>query len=307
MKKLLVSIFALLILSSTVLAHGGQYRGPGDIVPPGGGGGGRGPVGPTTPGGPGGPAGPGWPGPTTPGAGPAGPTAPGGGGPVTPGGRGGIQLPDDLGKWQFWWEFNKDRYIKLRESVLSGEVKTGSDEFFLGSTKSESSRDILRPSEEDIQERILPALKKALDSKGSRDIISSCMVAMAKVGKDHKDFKLYDSFAPHLKSKDQEIRETAALCMGLAGIKTEQTISTLEDLIRDNATGRKLCDRAEVDDRTRSFATYALGLLVSRNTDDDAFRRRALDTFIWILKNPELSSRNLKVAAVNSIPLIRKK
>lgn len=306
MKKLLILIFALLILSSTVLAHGGQYRGPGDIVPPGGGGGGRGPVGPTTPTGPGGPSTPGG-GPTTPGGPGVGPAAPGpGGGPVTPGGSRGIQIDDDFSKWAFWWEFNKDRYIKLKKAINSGEITTGSDDFFLGATKSESAKDILRPSEEAIREKIMPALKKNLDSRSSRDIISSCMVALAKIGKDHKDFKLYDCFVPQLKSKDQEIRETAALCLGLAGIASDETLTTLVNLVKDNKDGRLICDRAEVDDRTRSFATYALGLLANYNQNDDVVRRKCLDVFVDILKSPELSSRNLKVAAINSIALLKK-
>ena len=76
MKKLILtgmSAGLLALLSDSALAHGGQYRGPGDVLPPApGGGGGRSPgaAGPTT-GGPAGPATPGPAGPATPG--PAGP------------------------------------------------------------------------------------------------------------------------------------------------------------------------------------------------------------------------------------------
>ena len=34
-----------------------------------------------------------------------------------------------------------------------------------------------------------PALKKAIDSTDQRDINSSCMVAMAKIGQNHPEFK----------------------------------------------------------------------------------------------------------------------
>ncbi|MCA8949436.1 MAG: hypothetical protein KDE27_08025, partial [Planctomycetes bacterium] len=61
----LCCLTSILAWSAPVLAHGGQYRGPGDVVPPGGGGRGSGAGGPTT-GGPGGPSGPGPGGPVTP-------------------------------------------------------------------------------------------------------------------------------------------------------------------------------------------------------------------------------------------------
>ena len=222
MKRLIIAGLSLLgsfSLIENVYAHGGQYRGPGDVVPPGAGGGrGSGPGGPAT-GGPGGPATRGPAGPATPGSsGPAtgGPRTGGGVGPIT-GGRG-IVLDDDLSRWEFWWEFNKDPYIRLKDAIHATTIVTGGDEFYLGATKRVASRDSLAPSLEDKMNVILPALKKAIDSTDQRDINSSCMVAMAKIGLDHPDFKLVDVFSPRLSKNNQEIRETAALSMGIAGI-----------------------------------------------------------------------------------------
>ncbi|MBM4062545.1 MAG: hypothetical protein FJ265_15820 [Planctomycetes bacterium] len=78
----------------------------------------------------------------------------------------------------------------------------------------------MKPTQEQIDTEILPALKKAIDEtqENEFDIISSCMIAMAKIGKDHADFKLFKVFAPRLKARNQEIRETAALALGLAAI-----------------------------------------------------------------------------------------
>ena len=127
------------MLPETALAHGGQYRGPGDVVPPGPGGGGGGggrPSGPTT-GGPSGPSAPAPSGPAT--GGPAGPSTGGPAGPAggrgpTTGGRG-AQLSSDLTRWNFWWEFNKDPFIRLRDAINSGGPQTGSDDFYLGTRK----------------------------------------------------------------------------------------------------------------------------------------------------------------------------
>jgi len=87
MKKIVLSGLCLAGLVALtpqyVHAHGGQYRGPGDVVPPspGGGRGTGGPAGPTT----GGPAGPGAPGPSGPTTG--GPAGPATGGPAGPAGQ----------------------------------------------------------------------------------------------------------------------------------------------------------------------------------------------------------------------------
>src|SRR5262249_26719040 len=113
----------LLAISADLHAHGAPYRGPGDVVPPspGGGRGTGGPSGPST-GGPSGPATPGPGGPATPGpSGPTtgGPAGPSGGRAPTTGGHG-IQLDPDLALWQFWWELNKDPFIRLKDAIGNG-------------------------------------------------------------------------------------------------------------------------------------------------------------------------------------------
>ena len=233
--KLFLSV---LFLATALLAHGGQYRGPGDVVPPGPGGGGNtgrpsgpatgGPAGPTT----GGPAGPSTGGPAGPSTG--GPTGPGGRprGPVT-GGRG-SPIGIDLSQWSFWWEFNKDPFIRLRDSINRGGPQTGSDDFFLGSTR-KGAKNSLAPSKTD-KLNILATLRRAMKSTNNIDIITACMVAMAKVGMDHPEFKLKDVFKPYLKSNNQEVRETAALALGIAA----QTESDELDILIQLALGKEV-------------------------------------------------------------------
>ena len=208
--KILLSV---LFLATVLLAHGGQYRGPGDVVPPGPGGGGNTgrPSGPTT-GGPAGPQGVGR-GPTT-------------------GGRG-SSLGSDLTRWVFWWEFNKDPFIRLKDEINKGGPQTGSDDFYLGSTR--KSHNSLGLNRED-KLNVLATLRRAMKSTNNKDIISSCMIAMAKVGIDHPDFKLKDVFKPYLKSHNQEIRETAALALGIAA----QTESDELDILIKLALGQEV-------------------------------------------------------------------
>jgi hypothetical protein len=211
-------LVTIALLSVTLHAHGGQYRGPGDVVPPGGGGGrgGR----PTTPGGPSGPSTGRPSGPTAPtpqGPVTGGPRSPRGGPPGGPttGGRGYRPMVDLTG-WQFWWEFNKDPFLKLRETILEGPPQTGDDTFYLGNTR-KRAKNYLALTEKD-KLNVLATLKRAMDSTNNVDIITACMIAMAKVGRNHPDFKLLDVFKPHLASNNQEVRETAALALGIAAL-----------------------------------------------------------------------------------------
>src|SRR5688572_16153075 len=164
-------------MHSSAHAHGGQYRGPGDTVPPGGGGAGGGVGGPSS--GPGGPTTPGTGGPTTPGAGA--PGAPGGspgGGPTTGSGGG---AGGDLTQWTFWWEFNKEPYLNLKSHVHRAPERTG-DDWFLGEGTNARAKDSLQPTEQQIRETIVPALLEALERETNNDIVTGAMIALAKIG-----------------------------------------------------------------------------------------------------------------------------
>jgi HEAT repeat protein len=294
------------LLADSGRAHGGQYRGPGDVVPPAPGGGGRsgGPAGPTT----GGPAGPSAPAPSGPATGgPAGPTTggpsgPGGGRGPTTGGRG-APIEDDLTTWSFWWEFNKDPFIRLKDAVQQAGPMTGSDDFFLGATRRGDAKDSLKPTREQVINDILPALKKAIDSTEQRDINSSCMVAMAKIGEDHPtEFKLIDVFTPRLKKADQEVRETAALSVGIAAIGSETELDLLVGLALDKEKGRAAAG-GSVDYRTRAFALYGLGLTAYKTTKLET-KKRAFEAMKEMLADERISDRNLKVAAINGMSVL---
>jgi HEAT repeat protein len=311
MKKLILSGLCcaglMALLPETGRAHGGQYRGPGDVVPPSPGGGGRtgGPSGPTT----GGPAGPSAPGPGAPSTG--GPAAPstggpsgpaGGGGAPTTGGRG-AALTDDLTRWDFWWEFNKDPFIRLRDAVLQGGPATGSDDYFLGGQNKSAAKDSLRPTSQQIQTEILPALKKAIDSTDQRDINSSCMVAMAKIGVDHAEFKLRDVFKPRLQKNDQEVRESAALAIGIAAIAGDEEVELLAGLALDKEVGRQAYGGTAIDNRTRSFATYGLGLTAHKTTNLEV-KKKAFEAMRTLLNDEKIVDRNLKVAAIQGMSIL---
>ena len=297
---------AMLILPAELSAHGGTYRGPGDTVPPGtGGGGGKtgNPGSPTTPS-PGSPSTPSPGSPASPGTGgaPTGPTAPTGGGSTRGGattGRGGMVLSSDLTQWQFWWEFNKDPYLQLKKAIRSGGVSSGSDDFLIGRGHKKDARNTLAPSSND-RKRIIEALKKALTDKDSnRDIVSSCMMGLAKIGGDPSTLLELKKF---LADSDQEKRETAALAMGIMALK--EAVPDLIALATSSKEGRALAKReGEVDFRSRAFACYGLGLIAHNNKDMELQSR--LFATMKVLSTDKKSGRDIKVAALNAIRLLR--
>ena len=305
---------AVMAFTAPAFAHGGQYRGPGDTVPPNPGGSGGGKTGspgaPTTPS-PGGPTTPNPSGPTS-----GGPTTPppppstGGGqrstGPTT--GGAGMVIMDDLTQWQFWWEFNKDPFLQLKAAIHTGGLTTGSDDFELGRGRKAAAKNTLKPSDRDRQQKMIPALISALeDPSSNKDIVSSCMIALAKIGStaDPKRFKeeILPLFKKFLADQDQEKRETAALAMGIAALP--EAVTDLVELAKDSEDGRKLCERPQgVEYRTRSFACYGLGLIAYRSKDPE-LKTKVFETMKGLLEDKAVTRRDIQVAALNAIRLLR--
>lgn len=264
----LLSTLALLTLGSECRAHGGQYRGaPTPVLSPG-------PGGPITPAG----------------------ALRGLRGPVTGVGS----TLGNFNSWQVWWEFNKDPFIRLKEAVHSRGPVSGSDEFYMGNGLGRF-RDMLAPAPADRTDRILPALLRALDGTRNRDIITACLVAIAKLGIETEEIKLRPIFRAYLPRRDQEIRETATLAMGIAGLPGAE--ADLVDLLGDTRNGRRLVQRSEVGDRTRTFAAYALGFLARRSQDVE-LKERVFQSLSSVLANKNNRSRDLAVGVIHSIGLL---
>jgi HEAT repeat protein len=310
MKKLLL-VSGLLVAGSLCLqgvstGHGGTYRGPGDTVPPGGGGGGGG-AGPSSPGpsGPstGGPSGPSAPGPATGGPATGGPAARPAGPSTGPGASG-----PNLELWEFWWGFNKDQYLNLKSAIYAGVV-TGGDDYFLGNGTKSQAKNSLKPSEEAIRQKIVPALKEALEKERANDIVTGAMIALAKIG-DAKNEAGESEFekiiSKFLSDGSQEIHETAAVALGI--LASDASVKTLESLLKDTPEGRKKMGNGvalkEVDYRTRAFSAYGLGLIGARTASND-IRREIAGILIDTLGKTDNSQRDVKVAALIALGLVK--
>jgi HEAT repeat protein len=250
-------------------AHGGIYRGPGDTVPPGAG---SPPSSspPVTGGRPDGPAPEAPAGPTTPpGAGvPFLPGSPGGGkGPSTPDGY--VDTNADPTAWSFWWEFNKDPFLELKAAVHRVNSTGDGGDHFLGDPAGASVSATLAPTTGQIRDEIVPALLAALEGESDDDIVTATLIALAKIGDAPRGVGstvFGPIFARFLDSPSQEVRETAALALGILGSAERANVDHLVALMNDSAVGRRLTGNPEqgVPLRTRTFAAYGLGLIGRR-------------------------------------------
>lgn len=251
---------AALLLPAVAAAHGGMYRGPGPVpsLPL--------PGGPLTPGGLGGP---------TTGGSPASPAAP--------------------TSWMFWWEFNKDRYLGLREAVLGADVAVP------GADGTQAEAPDLRPTPAEIDDVVLPAIDRLMQRHDHPDVATAGMIAMAKIGRTHPEIDVAARIRGNLQSGNQEVRETAALALGISGLA--EVRDDLVGLAHDDAVGRRLTGRSTVDARTRAFAMYGLGLVARRAADVET-KELVLGVARGILDRPDLLDRDLAVAAVHALGVL---
>ncbi|GAB4150031.1 MAG: hypothetical protein Fur0037_18460 [Planctomycetota bacterium] len=210
----------------------------------------------------------------------------------------GHELGEDFTRWLTAWEFAKDAWLRRRPAEDS--VREGSDEAFLGRTVRPAARGLWMPTEDDRQ-RVARALFEVLETDDQRDIATAAMIALAKIGREVAPFRLLPVLAARLESRDQEVRETASLALGIARRAGPPAIDLLIALAGDREQGRRALGRAKVDERTRAFAAYALGLAWRRGDLRD--RARVHEALADCLAPGQPERRDLQVAAITALSL----
>ncbi|MCC6671105.1 MAG: HEAT repeat domain-containing protein [Planctomycetes bacterium] len=262
------------VLCAGVLpAHGGQYRGPGGSTPPG----------------PGGPGTPGVGRPATPGASPSGPLTPG--------------SDVDRTRWPFWWELNKDLYLRPRPP-LPGALPAGAPVLEGDGTVATMAR--VRPDRATTQNTILPVLLKVLAGTDDADLVTACLIAIARVDLTGREDEALAALRARFATGNQDVRETAALALGIAA--QPASVRDLAAFVHDQPAAHRLLGRTSVDERTRSFAALGMGLAAGGIGDAldgaAAARERAWTTLTEILAQPKERSRDLQVEAVHGLRLL---
>ena len=290
---------AMALLVATLHAHGGQYRGPGNVTPPSASGAGS-TAGAAPSGSPSSP--------TPTGAGAAGrASTPPGSAPRSVSARPtagnaprGYAVGDDLGRWEFWWEFGKDPFLDLRTSLFRSRRADAGQKLWnprLGAR----GRDILPPNAADCRD-VAEQLRALLAAARDRDTVSACAIALAKIGPERAGFPLLPELLPLLQRGDQELRETAAVALGISGALDARTVQVLRDLVADAPAARRLGDRGPVNTRTRAFAAFGAGLLL-RRCRTPATSMRLVRTLLDVVDHADEHDRNMVVAAIEALAL----
>jgi len=273
--------------------HGGQYRGPGDTVPPNLGG----PGDTTPPSNPGGPATPGPAGPST-----AGPKGPGTAGPGTLGPRGSTTgglgrkrtvAGEGYERWEFWWEQNKESFLNLRNRLSKGSNVSGSSGWLIGRGKKSEASNSKRPSLNTIKNEVLPSLKNALSSDNA-DILDSAVLALARIIRSENADLVFEDILGLVGSTHQTAQESATLSLGVLG--AEAAVEPLRQLMIDSSEGKKLVGRGSVPKVVRSFAALSLGLINSPDCVDHLFQ---------VIDMEQDKERNLKSCAITALGLMK--
>lgn len=297
-RPLLLPCCLFAALCGEAIAHGGQYRGPGDVRPPS-----SSSTTSTSPSsssqGSAASAAGSSSSSTTAASAPSSPNAASSG---VAGAMRGAALDADLTRWEFWWEFGKDPYLRLRD-VVDGRVPATNDADGILNPRFAHRLRRLEPTTAADADRVAMHLRDLLRQASDRDTASACLVALAKIGSRGAAFDLRAELLPFLQRNDQELRETAALALGISGIHTAENIDLLLALVHDEAPGRTASGQASVNERTRAFAAYALGLLLQRTTQA-ALSLRIVDGLLAILAAPDLQRADLKVAAIEALALL---
>jgi HEAT repeat protein len=194
--------------------------------------------------------------------------------------------------------------LNLKSKIQSGATETGTDGFFLGHGEQKQGKDSLKPTQEQIRQKIVPALLAALEKETNNDIVTGCLIAIAKIGdapSETGDSPFEKVISRFLSDKNQEISETAAVALGI--LANTKSIPTLKDLLNDTDKGRKLVGQPEVNYRTRAFAAYGLGLIGKLTSSEDR-RKEIVSILHQTIESDTTRTRDLKVSCVIAMGLV---
>jgi len=288
MKRLVSAILVVglmtLVLHEFACGHGGQYRGPGCSTPPN-----SGQPPPSSSGGSSGATGPAGPSVASPRAGGGGARA------VRGGGAGGLQRKRysasfGFERWEFWWEYNKDSYLNLKNQLFSSDRAMGTSSFLVGRSRKDMFRSSKRVTPAIIHSQILPCLHDALDVDHP-DVLDSSVLAIARMVHADDGPRVLGDITGILASKYQSAQESACLSLGVLG--APQSLPLCRDLMFNTETGQKLVNRGEVPRLVRAFAALSMGLIGGDHV--------AADLMHVVAKENDMTQKDLIACAITAL------
>ena len=205
----------------------------------------------------------------------------------------------DLSSWFYWWEFNKEAFLELRQRLEADPAFTGSDGFFLGhGRRPHVTGDGVRPDDGTVLLRIVPALQEALAQNRSPEVIDACLVGLARVGNDRpaeERAELAALIRPFLCDSNAKTARTAVAALGV--LAHEPSVFLLGEILLDTEAGQRELKESKVPVATRSFAAYALGLVGNRTRNEDV-RRYVVGRLMQALEIDRSGTADLATACV---------
>ncbi|MDA1266870.1 MAG: hypothetical protein O2816_17455, partial [Planctomycetota bacterium] len=196
----------------------------------------------------------------------------------SPANPGGIDMGPDLTLWNFWWGFNRDRYIRPS---------------FPARVPSTDDRQLVRA-----------ALLKAIDRRVVEpQLHAACLIGLAKLGdspSSANDTPLRPWLRSHVPHPSPVVAEAATMALGILG--DDRAVPFLGALVFDEESARQELGLAEVPFRIRTFAAYSLGL-IAHAASDDAPRRVIAELLVDVLDAPQFLTRDLKIACMQAFGL----
>ena len=273
-----LAALALVALSPASSAHGGSYGAPAGMV--------KAPAGPSAPAAPGAAGAPSGAGAATGGAG---------------GGPGGQKLGPSSGGlpeftaagWQYWWEFNKDRYLDLKSRGNRLASKNLSAGHLTGRGRRADPDLFVRPDPSIVRGEVLPLLMRLLTEETDPDILDSAMLALARSSGEETAQFVLDALLPFLAHSDRSVRCAAVLSLGVLG--SPRAIPTLSQLMRDSSKGRSLARATgPIEQPMRACAALALGLIDEPDS---------VDALCGLIEETRGGDDDLKACAVAALGL----
>ncbi len=310
----LVAVVAVVAFAPDAKAHGGQFRGPGDGVPPGL----REPSDPTPPPPPP-PSGP----PTTPSPVTPTPSTPPPTAPTTPSAPPPVTSTPDLGTgtkprasqpsfedWTFWYHNNKADIENLKAAIYS--LHSSENPLFASGNENDTNvTGATRVTQRKVKDVVIPALIWAMDKKnsGHQDTESAAYIALAKIARDPVHIETIKSGLDKARKLDLIVQESAALGLGLLRRARAEDQFTARELDKVREFLFQVFEDDSYQSRTRGFAAMALGLLGDQPTGSGTYSgdanaaARATTQRLFELLKASYTNQDLYVGLLSAIGL----
>jgi len=211
-------------------------------------------------------------------------------------------LGPDLDDWTLWWNLERNAYLGLRARVQSIEA--------LDDGQSRVTAAGRAPADDTIEREVVPRLLRLVERERDDDVVTAALIALGRLDPPDVGWpealseRIHAACVRHLSAANQEVRETAALALGLIG--DDRCISILVGLLAEDAAGRELSG-GRVATRTRAFAAFGLGLAGQRvraSEREEANKRQWITTsLVAALEVHDEAAYDVPVAALIALGL----